>query len=336
MRLLVVGGAGFIGSHIVEQALASARPLEVAVLDNLSSGRRGNVPAGIPFYHVDVRDPGAVLAAFEEFRPQVVSLQAAQASVAVSVRDPLLDAGINILGGLNVLQAAVATGVGRVVFASSGGAIYGEVAPGHAAGEDDPKHPFSPYAASKLALESYLEMYRLQYGLPSTVLRYANVYGPRQDPHGEAGVIAIFAQRLLDGESLPVNSSSDGDPAGCVRDYVYVGDVAAVNLAAARGELRAGVYNVGSGSAQTTRQAAEALAAALGVTPHFEPRPSRPGDLQRSVLDPARLRAERPASTSFQDGIAATAQWFGERVRGGGSFPPHSFAPSGPHAGAAD
>src|SRR3954470_13854383 len=185
MRVLVTGGAGFIGSHVVERLLATGN--EVAVLDDLSTGRRENVPAGVRFYEIDVRDREAVLRAFEEFRPQAVNHQAAQASVVVSLRDTRLDAEVNLLGGLNVLDASVASGVERFVFASTGGAICGEVAEGERAGEDCIPKPVSPYAIHKLAFEQLLAVYERHRGIGTRILRYANVYGPRQDPHGEAG-----------------------------------------------------------------------------------------------------------------------------------------------------
>src|SRR5450755_4291243 len=233
MRVLVSGGAGFIGSHIVLGALTEGHT--VAVLDNLSSGKRSNIPAEVPLFEVDLRDRAAVRAALAEFQPELVSHQAAQASVAVSVREPHLDAEINVMGGLNLLDACVALKVKKVVFASTGGAIYGEVPDGQRAAEDTRPAPISPYAISKLAFEQLLDVYRSHHGLGSTVLRYANVYGPRQDPHGEAGVIAIFFDTVLKGGSLRVNARKTEGDAGCVRDYVYVSDVARANLAALAG-----------------------------------------------------------------------------------------------------
>lgn len=313
--MLVTGGAGFIGSHIVHQALS--RGMNVAVLDDLSEGRREYVPSGVELHVVDVRDADAVERVVRAVRPDVISHQAAQASVSVSVRDPLLDADVNLMGGLSVLRAAVRAEVGRVVFASSGGTVYGEVPEGHAAGEDDPKRPISPYATSKLAFETYLETFRVQYGLEFTVLRYGNVYGPRQNPHGEAGVAAIFALRLLAGEAISVNAAPGGDPAGCVRDYVSVEDVARVNVLAALGALEGGsVFNVGTGVGRTTRDVADALLTAFGLE-HDAQRlltsgPYRAGDLQRCVLDVTRLRACGQEFTSFEDGLRRTAEWFRE------------------------
>lgn len=304
-RMLVTGGAGFIGSHVMEAALAQG--WEVAALDDLSSGTRENVPAGVHLYEVDVRDAGAVDAAFQDFRPTLVSHQAAQASVSVSVREPVLDAGVNILGGLNILMASRAAGVRRVIFASTGGAIYGEV-PSGAAAESTPARPYSPYATSKLAFEQYLETFRQQYGLDSAILRYANVYGPRQNPHGEAGVVAIFAGRLLAGEAVRVNGMAGAGDDGCVRDYVYVADVARANVAAARGETPH-LLNVGTGVGVTTRQLAEGLAGHLGVQAEIQVAPPRAGDLKRSVLDPAQFVRALGQPVSLEEGLRRTAEW---------------------------
>ena len=196
MRLLITGGAGFIGSHIADKAIAKG--WDVAVLDSLVSGRRENVPAAAEFFECDIQGQVGVLKERSaSFKPTAVSHQAAQASVAVSVREPQMDAEVNIVGSLNILSACVAHSVGALVFASTGGAIYGEVPPGIRAGVDFAPVPISPYACSKFSVEKYLECFRIEHGLNYTVLRYANVYGPRQDPHGEAGVVAIFCNRIL-------------------------------------------------------------------------------------------------------------------------------------------
>ncbi|MBZ0119131.1 MAG: SDR family NAD(P)-dependent oxidoreductase, partial [Sandaracinaceae bacterium] len=226
MRALVTGGAGFIGSHVADALLAAGH--EVIVFDDLSTGREGNVPQGARFVRGDLRDEAAVEALFAE-RIDVIAHQAAQTSVSVSVREPLRDAQVNVLGSLVLLEAARKHEVGRIVYASTGGAIYGEVPEGERAREDWPARPLSPYACSKLAFEHYLEAYRREHGLASTILRYANVYGPRQDPHGEAGVVAIFGRRLIDGQALSIHAMRDAGDDGCVRDYVYVGDVVRAN-----------------------------------------------------------------------------------------------------------
>ncbi|MDB5046801.1 MAG: UDP-glucose 4-epimerase [Deinococcus sp.] len=304
-RMLITGGAGFIGSHVLETALAEG--WTVASLDDLSTGSRANLPAGVPFYEVDIRDGPAVQAAVADFRPTVISHQAAQASVSLSVREPVLDAEVNIIGGLNVLMAAQANGVERMVFASTGGAIYGEVPEG-AADEHTVEWPYSPYATSKLSFEKYLETFRQQHGLEFVVLRYANVYGPRQNPHGEAGVVAIFAERLLSGQALQINARLETGDEGCLRDYVYVGDVARANVAAARGTLPR-LLNVGTATETSTERLAHLLADALDVNPTLTVAPPRSGDLRRSVLDAALFRQVLGEPLSLAEGLQRTAQW---------------------------
>lgn len=311
MRLLVTGGAGFIGSHVAERAEANG--WAVAVMDDLSSGRRENVSPSAEFFEVDIRDKEAVNAAFAEFKPTAVSHQAAQASVAVSVREPQLDAAINITGSLNILTASVAHNVDRVVFASTGGAIYGEVPDGVRAGIDFNPVPISPYACSKFSVEKYLECFRLEHGLAYTILRYANVYGPRQDPHGEAGVVAIFCNRIIAGESISINARKEpGDP-GCVRDYVYIDDVAGANIAALKGEIPDPILNIGTGSETTTQQLAEILQKELGNSIEMLPNEKRAGDIERSLLDADRLIELRGPVATIEEGLAATAEWFRNR-----------------------
>ena len=308
MRALVTGGAGFIGSHVVDALLA--RGAQVAVLDNLSTGRREHVPSGAVFMEVDLRDKGAVERAVAEFRPTHIFHQAAQASVKVSVDEPATDAAVNVLGGLYLLAAARRVGVQRVVFASTGGAIYGEVPEGQAADETWPLKPKSPYGASKAAFEQYLEVYRQNFGLAYTVLRYANVYGPRQDPYGEAGVVAIFTGRLLKGEPVTLFARREPGDDGCVRDYVWVGDVVQANLLAVERGLD-GCYNVGTGIGSTTRQVLAAIEAAVGVEAHVKPAPPRPGDLERSVIDASKLaRAGWSPTVTLEEGIRRTVAWF--------------------------
>jgi UDP-glucose 4-epimerase len=311
MRVLVTGGAGFIGSHVVDAALAAGH--QVAVLDDLSSGKRENVPASVTFFHADVRDEARVRDAFERFRPEVVSHQAAQASVSVSVREPVRDAEVNLIGTLRVLEACRAVGTRAFVFASTGGAIYGEVPPGRRATVDTIPAPISPYAASKLAVEGYLRVYRSQYGLSCTSLRYANVYGPRQDPHGEAGVVAIFAQRVLSGEELLINAMRERGDDGCVRDYVFVADVVRANLAALEGRLGVDVLNVGTGVETTTRALAQRLAAVAGRPLRMRDNDRRVGDLERSVLDPMEYERHLGPTTSLEEGLRATVAWFAAR-----------------------
>jgi UDP-glucose 4-epimerase len=310
-RILITGGAGFIGSHIAENALQKG--WQVAVVDNLVSGRRENVPADAEFFEVDICDENAVNAAFDSFKPTLVSHQAAQASVAVSVREPQMDAQVNIIGSLNVLSACVASKVKRFVFASTGGAIYGEVPEGVRAGVDTVPVPISPYACSKFAVEKYLECFRLEHGLNYTILRYANVYGPRQDPHGEAGVVAVFCNRILAGESILINARQEvGDP-GCVRDYVYIDDVVGANLAALQNRIPDAILNVGAGTETTTQQLADILQREIGNKVEMIPNQCRAGDIERSLLDNDRLVELLGPTVSVEQGLAQTAKWFAAR-----------------------
>jgi len=313
MRLLITGGAGFIGSHIAEHSLASG--WEVCVLDDLSSGRKENVPTGAKFFQADIQDRAAVGKVFADFRPDAVSHQAAQASVAISVREPQKDASINILGSLNVFQASVEVGVKHLVFASTGGAIYGEVPDGTRASLATPPVPVSPYACSKFAVEKYLECFRQEHGLNYTVLRYANVYGPRQDPHGEAGVVAIFCNRMLLNEPVRVFARKSAGDAGCVRDYVYIDDVARTNLAALQGKIPDRILNVGTGVESTTQQLAEQIKASLNSSSEILPGDRRAGDVERSLLDGDRLVELLGPTVTVDSGLHQTAQWFRDRAQ---------------------
>lgn len=312
MRLLITGGAGFIGSHIADGALANG--WDVAVIDNLCSGRRENVPEGAQFFEIDIRDKEAVDKAFAEFKPTAVSHQAAQASVAVSVREPQMDAEVNVTGSLNIMTACVANNVERIVFASTGGAIYGEVPEGVRAGVDFNPVPISPYACSKFSVEKYLECFRIEHGLNYTVLRYANVYGPRQDPHGEAGVVAIFCNRVLAGEPIKVNAMRKVGDAGCIRDYVFIENVAAANIAALKGEIPDPILNVGTGSETTTQQLAEILQDKLGKTVDVSPSEKRAGDIERSLLNADRLVELLGPVVDINEGLGRTGQWFSDRL----------------------
>lgn len=273
MRVLVTGGAGFIGSHVVELLLESGH--DVSVVDNLSTGVERNVPSGARLYRVDITSAAlAEVMATEE--PEVVIHHAAQIDVRRSVEDPAFDAAVNILGSINLLEHARRTGVRKIVYASSA-AVYGN--PLYV--PVDEEHPIlatSPYGASKYTVEKYLYLYRELYGLDFTVLRYANVYGPRQDPLGEGGVVAIFTHRLAHG--LPVTVFGDGEQ---TRDYVYVGDIARANLLA----LTAGggqVVNVGCGREVSVNQLLRAMLEVTGVRAEVEWAPERPGEIRRSAL----------------------------------------------------
>lgn len=281
MRILVTGGAGFIGSHVAERLLNEGH--EVAVLDDLSTGHRENVPAAARFFECDIRD-ARLAEVFSDFRPEVVCHHAAQMSVRISIREPHRDADINIQGTINLLETALASGTRKIIYASTGGALYGEpiYLP---CDEQHPVVPLCHYGISKHTVEHYLELYRYLYGLDYTVLRYPNVYGPRQDPEGEAGVVAIFIGRMLSG--LPVTIFGDGEQQ---RDFVYVGDVAEANsLALEHGSGE--IVNLGSNQGTSVNEIFAALATQTGyeLSPVFEP--ARPGEVYRIYLTGERARA---------------------------------------------
>ena len=297
MRAIVTGGAGFIGSHVVDALVA--RGDEVYVLDNLSHGRRENVPEGARLVEGDVRRDTADV--FAEARPDACFHLAAQADVRVSVEDPVYDAQVNVLGTLAVLEAARHHGT-KVVFASTGGAIYGEC--DGPATEEAERLPLAPYGTSKLAGEEYLATYNRLYEAAHVALRYGNVYGPRQDPHGEAGVVAIFMGRIAEGGTPKI--FGDGTQ---TRDYVYVADVVDATLAAL--DHGGGVLNVGTGRETSVLELYDAVAAAAGTRPEPELAPPRLGELQRSVLDPKRAAQELGwrAQRSLDEGLRATWEW---------------------------
>ncbi len=314
MRLLITGGAGFIGSNLADNAIEAG--WDVAVLDDLSSGRRENVPAAAEFFQVDIQDANSIGKAFASFKPTAVSHQAAQASVAVSVREPQKDASINIIGSINVMQACVNHKVQHLVFASTGGAIYGEVPNGTRASISTIPSPLSPYACSKFAVEKYLDCFRHEHGLNFTVLRYANVYGPRQDPHGEAGVVAIFCNRMLANEPVSVFArTAVGDP-GCVRDYVFIADVVKANMAALQGRIPERVLNVGTGRETNTLQLAEHIRTTLSSNSEIRYGDRRAGDVERSLLDADRLAELLGPPVTVADGLRITAAWFRQRAAG--------------------
>ncbi len=312
--MLVTGGAGFIGSHVADRFLAEG--CEVTVLDDLSSGRRERVPQEADFVEMRLDDP-QLEAVLETGRFDTVNHHAAQADVRVSVDDPLRDARSNVTGLLNLLESVRRHGPIRVVFVSSGGVVYGEPeripTP-----ERHPKLPLSPYGVGKLAGEHYLAYYASVHGLEYAALRYANVYGPRQDPHGEAGVVAIFGLRVLSGE--PITIFGDGDQQ---RDYVYVGDVVEANWRASTialpeaGDLDARAWNIGTGRGTSVNELAELLMGVAGRTVERRHAAEREGELRRSVLDCARADAELGwrAETPLEAGLARTMEHLREENR---------------------
>jgi UDP-glucose 4-epimerase len=310
MRALVTGGAGFIGSNLVDALLD--RGDEVTVVDNLASGKRENLRGalarGAGFDEVDIRDAERMRSVLASARPDIVFHLAAQIDVRKSIEDPAWDAGVNVVGTINVLEAAHRAGVKRVVNTSTGGAIYGDadVMP---TPESAPARPMAAYGQSKFCAETYCGWYERLYGLSSVILRYGNVYGPRQDPHGEAGVVAIFCGKLLAGERPLI--FGDGRQ---TRDYVYVGDVVAANLAAAAHPEAHGAYNIGTGTESSVVEVLGALRQAAGLGEgELEPEyaPARTGELQRSSLDVTRARAELgfTADTDLVAGMKPTLEW---------------------------
>lgn len=319
MRVLVTGGAGFIGSHIVDALLASGH--EAFALDDLSSGSPANLPAGVKLFQADVRDQAAVDRIFAEVRPDAVSHQAAQMSVSRSVREPRFDADVNVMGLINTLEAALRSGAKRFVFASSGGVLYGDVT--SPAPEETPANPISPYGIAKWVGERYLQFYTREHGFRCTALRYANVYGPRQNPHGEAGVVAIFCTKMLQGEAGTVNG--DGK---YVRDYVYVTDVAEANRLAllSDGAAEFQAFNVGTGAPTDVNQLASRLGSACqselkrrGSTtavPKSGHGPARAGDLRSNLVSFAHIQKSLGWSpkVDLDRGVPQTVDWFAKRL----------------------
>ena len=310
MRVLVTGGAGFIGSHVVDALLAAGH--EPHVIDNLSSGRRENLPQGVPLSEVDIRDTPALSAAFDEARPEAICHHAAQVSVGRSVREPAVDAEINIVGMLNVISQAHRVGAARFVFASSGGALYGETS--EAADETTAAMPISPYGIGKWMGERYLDWAAGELGFAAVSLRYSNVYGPRQSVEGEAGVVAAFCRDLEAGTGLTIF----GD--GCqTRDFVFVGDVARANVAAIEGANpgEAAAINVSTGEAVDINMLAgllsELVAARLERDDSEPPRHegARAGDIRHSLLDPSAAagRLGWSPEVPLRDGLERTVAW---------------------------
>jgi UDP-glucose 4-epimerase len=310
MNILVSGGAGFIASHIVDAYIGLGHT--VSVIDNLSTGKKENLNPKARLFEVDIRDAPAVKRVFAGGKYDVVNHHAAQIDVRRSVADPAFDASVNLVGALTLFDAAVASGVRRVIFASSGGAIYGEqdVFP---ADETHPTRPISPYGVAKLSTEQYLYFYSVAYGVVSVCLRYANVYGPRQNPEGEAGVVAIFASRMLAGGQPLING--DGKQ---TRDYVFVRDVASANVLALSRTTPA-ILNVGTGVETDVNRLFASIRKATGSGCEERHGEAKLGEQQRSVLDNRKIKKELgwAPSVSLDEGVASTVEYFRTRLNRG-------------------
>jgi UDP-glucose 4-epimerase len=303
MRILVTGGAGFIGSHVTEAFLADGH--EVAVLDNLSTGKPRNIHPDARFFEADIRDPKAVRAVFEEFLPEVIDHHAAQIDVRKSLEDPVYDAETNVLGTLKLILEGVRVGTKRFIYASTGGAVYGDPAT-LPASELHPVHPECAYAVSKHTPEHYLELYRMLSDIIYVVLRYANVFGPRQNPHGEAGVNAIFIGMMARGKVPTIYGNGEQ-----VRDYVYVGDVARANvLALTKGD--GDIFNIGTGVPTSVNQIYEALQKIFSFDAPAHYAAARAGEIDKIYLDAAkagRVLGWKP-QMGFYEGLKTTVDWY--------------------------
>jgi len=305
MKVVVTGGAGFIGSHVCDRLVESGH--EVHAIDDLSSGPRANLAARVRLHVLDIRSPQAAQLVLGE-QPQALFHLAAQMDVRRSVADPSFDADVNLRGFLNLLESAVKAGTRRVIFSSTGGAIYGEQ-DAFPAAESHPQRPCSPYGVSKAAGELYLNYYRMQYGLSYAALRYANVFGPRQNPHGEAGVVAIFCERLLTGK--PCTIFGDGRQ---TRDFVYVEDVARANLAALESDF-VGAMNIGTGLETDVNQLYALLGKAAALSRPAEYAAGKPGEQRRSCIDPSlalKVLGWMP-KVALGDGLGLTFRFFADR-----------------------
>ena len=303
MKILVTGGAGFIGSHVVDRYIQHGH--QVVIVDDLSTGRESNLNPAAVFYRLDIRD-AALEDVFVRERPDAVNHHAAQMDVRRSVAEPGFDADVNVLGSINLLECARRHEVQRLIYISTGGAVYGE--PEYLpCDESHPINPICPYGASKHTVEHYLYMYRHMYGLEYVVLRYPNVYGPRQDPHGEAGVVAIFTGQMLADQPVVINGDGEQE-----RDFVFVGDCAGANLLALENPSASGIYNLGCGRGTTVNQIFQALKKATGYRRQPAFGPPKPGETRRIYLSAQRIHDAMgwAPSLDLDEGIRQTVEYF--------------------------
>jgi len=302
MKILVTGGAGFIGSNVVDALVKDGH--EVTVLDNLSTGKEENINPEVKFYNIDLLDIESLEFVFREFKPDVVNHHAAQIDVRKSVEDPAFDAETNIIGSINLFELSINFEVKRIIFSSTGGALYGEPE-ALPASEDTPIEPLSAYGVAKYCVENYLNYFKRLYGIERVILRYANVYGPRQDPLGEAGVVAIFTGKILKGEKPVIY----GDGAQ-TRDYIYVEDVVEANVLALNG--KEGVYNIGTGKETSINELIEIFSKVLGREIKLEYAPPRKGEIRRISLDGEKAKKELSfvPKYSLEEGLKKTIEWY--------------------------
>jgi len=303
MKVLVTGGAGFIGSHVVDLCLQHG--YEVIIVDDLSTGRESNLNPAAKLYQMDIRDP-KLKDVFEREKPDYVDHHAAQMDVRRSVAEPLFDADVNILGSINLIECAKQYGVKRIVYISTGGAVYGE--PEYLpCDENHPINPICQYGASKHTVEHYLYMYKVNYELDYSVLRYPNVYGPRQDPHGEAGVVAIFTGQMLRNDQVVINGDGEQE-----RDFVYVGDCARANLMAIQASQGLGIINLGSGRGTTVNEIFENLRGITDYGREARHGPAKVGETRKIYLDASKAQRELgwQPTTELEEGLKNTVEYF--------------------------